>query len=1138
MNRKNDSHLNGATLSGQECCLGCKNDLALSAMLAPYRILAAALATAAFSVSLPAEPFASGRFVPERKDDFAFENDKVAFRVYGPALLQSGENSGLDAWLKRVESPIIDKWYAEAASGKSYHTDHGEGYDPYHVGSSLGVGGLALFIDGELVQSNVYRSYQIIDESPERFVVEFEYIWDGLPQQVRELRRVTVEGGSQLIRVDSQLFTDGQPAKAKVAIGSATHDGKAATHSDPQSLWVATWENIDGVGLGTGVIVPYRSDNKVLHLQKEEKDRSHILITTETDVNGRITYYTGFAWEKAGEITSSAEWTDYLKTYAAALPERFKQSLRHGPNATTKDKPFPVKSHPEPAASLQQLALASPSFIKLAMDKVIEFQHQEFGDDIAKDWKVGTFYTGVFAAYEATGDKSYRKRAYEWGELSDWKIKENLFHADTICMGQTMLDLYLEKPDPRYIADLQSKIEKYFGKQTVTVDDLGGEIFRHLGLQEREWSGRNLWWWCDALYMAPPVLTRLHAATGDARYLELMHDLYWDTTDALYDPHAKLFYRDLRFFPDGTSQAEEWAAVPESEKVFWSRGNGWVYAGLIRLLDYLPLDDPYRPRYLQLYREMTQKLVTLQGSDGLWRSYLNRPDLEQTPETSGTAFFAYGLLGGINRGFLDEKSYLPAALRAWQGLVSKLDNHGKLGFAQLVDSMPRQVRPDNSIDYTHGAFLLAASELYKMEVDADTLARIRPEHEAKLIMPNAAWTWYNDERAILHGDRLYLGGVDDQGTVRAHSYAINPRGGRFLQNEPAALSSWKDKDDHDNPSFVVHGDTLLAAYSTHHIEDFWNYRIESLAKKRNGTWDSTEQSFPAGARSTYANLNKLSGENDRIYNFYRAIGFNPNVAWTDDGGKTWQGGFEYLRSGDSRVRPYCKYSNDGTNRIDILYTDGHPREESANNVYHIYYSDGTFHQSDGTIIRTLDAIQAGNPIRPKEGTLVYRGDSFGRGWTHDLEYGQDGTLTAAFITSPDGSEGSDLRYWTANWDPSSKTWSTHEIAYAGSYLYDRERHYAGGISIDPEDTKRIYISSNVIPETGMPNDTGRYQLYRGRVDASGSVSKWEQLTFDPDQDNLRPFVPRGHSGGTNVLWLRGHYYTYRDYQTDIYGIGF
>ncbi|MDQ8188370.1 glycoside hydrolase family 88 protein [Pelagicoccus sp. SDUM812002] len=1107
-------------------------------MLLPIRPLTALLAATTLSTSLTAEPFASGRFVPERLDDFAFENDKVAFRVYGPALLDSGENSGLDAWLKRVDTPIIDKWYAEAQNGKSYHEDHGEGYDPYHVGSSLGVGGLALLIDGDLVQSNVYRSYEILEQTPNRFVVEFTYNWAELPEQVRELRKVTVEGGSQLIRVDSQLFTDGQPAKAKVAIGSATHDGKAEVFSDANGQWVATWEEIDGSGLGTGVLVPYRSDGKVIHMEKEEKDRSHIVIATETDVNGRITYYTGFGWEKDGAITSATAWTDYLANYAANLPERFKQSLRDGPNATTLNKPFPVKRQPEPAASLQQLALTNPEFIKLTMDKVIEFQHEEFSENIAKDWKVGTFYSGVFAAYEATGDTAYRKRAYDWGELSNWKIKDNLFHADTICMGQTMLDLYLEKPEPRYITDVQSKIDQYFGKDTVTTDDLGREIFAHLGVEELEWNGRNLWWWCDALYMAPPVLTRLHAATGDDRYLDLMHELYWDTTDFLYDPHANLFYRDLRFFPEGTNEAHQWAAVEESDKVFWSRGNGWVYAGLIRLLDYLPEDDAYRPRYLQLFREMTQKLVTLQEADGLWRSYLNRPDLDQTPETSGTAFFTYGLLGGINRGYLDEKSYLPAALRGWEGLVSKLDNRGKLGFAQLVDSMPRKVRPDNSIDYTHGAFLLAASELYKMDIDADTLARIRPDHDAKLIMPNAAWTWYNEERAILHDDRLFVGGVDDQGNVRALSYAMKPQGGRHLQYEPAVLSTWQDRDDHDNPSFVTHGDNLLAAYASHHLETFWNYRIEDLENKTFGNWESTEQKVEAGARTTYANLNKLSAENDRIYNFYRSIGFNPNIAWSDDGGQTWEGGFEFLRSGDGRVRPYCKYSNNGTDRIDILYTDGHPREESANNVYHIYYQDEGFHKSDGSLIRTLADVQAGSPILPKEGTVLYEGASFGRGWTHDLEYGKDGSLTAAFITSPDGSEGSDLRYWVAQWSPDSNKWSNSEVAYAGSYLYEQERHYAGGISIDPEDTAIIYISSNVEPATGAPNDTGRYQLYQGRLSPSGSVSNWEQLTFTPDQDNIRPFVPRNHNGEMNVLWLRGHYYSYTHYQTDVYGIGF
>ena len=94
------------------------------------------------------DPMAFGRFVPEREDDFAWENDKVAFRIYGPNSGGKGPVSGVDAWFKKVDYSIVDKWYAEQLQGKSYHVDHGEGHDIYHVGPSRGVGGTAIWVDG------------------------------------------------------------------------------------------------------------------------------------------------------------------------------------------------------------------------------------------------------------------------------------------------------------------------------------------------------------------------------------------------------------------------------------------------------------------------------------------------------------------------------------------------------------------------------------------------------------------------------------------------------------------------------------------------------------------------------------------------------------------------------------------------------------------------------------------------------------------------------------------------------------------------------------------------------------------------------------------------------------------------------
>jgi hypothetical protein len=265
------------------------------------------------------EGFAAARFVPERKDDFAFENDKVAFRIYGPALKDSTENSGIDCWLKRVDYPIIDKWYRqEAIEGKSYHKDHGEGFDPYHVGESLGCGGLALWIEGQMRLSNVYQSHRILKNGPDVTVFEVEYLWEDLPRETREIRRFTLAAGSQLFKAESQFFIEGKPKQVEVAIGVSTHDGQALAYSDPQNGWIAAWENMKGSGLGTGVALSPDQEAKVLTIESAAKDQGHIIFITQTDPQGRLTYHAGFAWQKAGEIETASQWRRHLEKFSHA----------------------------------------------------------------------------------------------------------------------------------------------------------------------------------------------------------------------------------------------------------------------------------------------------------------------------------------------------------------------------------------------------------------------------------------------------------------------------------------------------------------------------------------------------------------------------------------------------------------------------------------------------------------------------------------------------------------------------------------------------------------------------------------------------------------------------------------------------
>ena len=234
-----------------------------------------------------------------------------------------------------------------------------------------------------------------------------------------------------------------------------------------------------------------------------------------------------------------------------------------------------------------------------------------------RGWVQGAFLTGVMEAYRATGDAAYTDYARRTAEANGWQLGPRPEHADDHIVGQTYLELNALAPDPQHIAATRAGLDALVAKPI---------------------TGRELWWWCDALYMCPPALAKLAATTGDKKYLEALDRWYWDAYVYLYDPEAALFYRDKRYlFPT------------EGQKVFWSRGNGWVIAGLARLIDALPADYPLRTKYIALYQAMAAKLVAVQPADGLWRANL----LNETGahgEASGSAFFCYGTRVGHQRG--------------------------------------------------------------------------------------------------------------------------------------------------------------------------------------------------------------------------------------------------------------------------------------------------------------------------------------------------------------------------------------------------------------------------------------------------------------------------------------------------------
>ncbi len=266
-----------------------------------------------------------GRFVPERIDDFAWENDRVAFRTYGPkaqAITESGEkggtlSSGIDCWLKRVDYPIIDKWYKQALEGgKSYHKDHGEGLDNYHVGASRGTGGTGIWTEETLLTSKNFESWKIIANGPIRTIFELDYgTWDAEGLRVKEIKRISIDLGSNLFK--STLILGNYEELPNITLGISLHEKAGEVVFDKEKGWARYLEPHDGSELATAIVADPQNIKEMIDHRVEETDLSNMLIVCEPAPE--VTYYAGFAWKKSKQFESVDHFDQYLADFADRL---------------------------------------------------------------------------------------------------------------------------------------------------------------------------------------------------------------------------------------------------------------------------------------------------------------------------------------------------------------------------------------------------------------------------------------------------------------------------------------------------------------------------------------------------------------------------------------------------------------------------------------------------------------------------------------------------------------------------------------------------------------------------------------------------------------------------------------------------
>lgn len=345
---------------------------------------------------------------------------------------------------------------------------------------------------------------------------------------------------------------------------------------------------------------------------------------------------------------------------------------------------------------------------KSSREKVIEIIHKvnthwqtthpEHGNSF---WHRAAYHTGNMEAYSLTGNTNYLDYSAAWAGRNEWKgaksdNREEWKHS----YGET--DEYV------LFGDFQTCFQVYADLYNAAPADYKIARAREVMEYQMGTPRSDYWWWADALYMVMPVMTRLYKITGDTLYTEKLHEYLSYADSIMYDPQEGLYYRDGRYVYPKHKTAN-------GGKDFWARGDGWVLAGLARVLTDLPETDKYRNEYIEKFKRMAVAVAACQQPGGYWTRSMLDPDFAPGPETSGTAFFTYGLLWGMNNGYLEKETYEPVTGKAWEYLTTvALQPDGSIGYVQPIGdrAIPGQVIDVGSTaDFGVGAFLLAACEM-------------------------------------------------------------------------------------------------------------------------------------------------------------------------------------------------------------------------------------------------------------------------------------------------------------------------------------------------------------------------------------------------------------------------------------------
>lgn len=393
--------------------------------------------------------------------------------------------------------------------------------------------------------------------------------------------------------------------------------------------------------------------------------------------------------------------------------------------------PRVAEAHAPSASSAVAISYAPAEAIRLA-EKVADHQLQLYADGPAGShlaaesfketgWIQGALFVGLRDLADRSENPKYKEAILARGRFTHWKPGSRPYHADDHVIGQAYLWAARHGAGIEALQPLRARFDQILAAPPVDVALQHGER----GVPGTP-DCKKRWCWSDALFMAPPAWIELSAVTGDPKYAEYAKAEFLAVSAHLFDKTEHLYYRDSRFFDRKGAGGE---------KVFWSRGNGWVYAGLARLIPMLPASDPARIEMEAIFKQLSVRLLRLQKADGYWSPSLLADPAGTRPETSGTGFFTYGMAWGIKAGLLDRDSYEPAVRKGWSALVRAVHPDGLIGYVQPVGDRPDNVSYDDTQFYGGGAFLLAATAVADLRLTPGpdlTVTSAAPQPQAVL----------------------------------------------------------------------------------------------------------------------------------------------------------------------------------------------------------------------------------------------------------------------------------------------------------------------------------------------------------------------------------------------------------------------